>query len=219
MTDPNEQSPSTAALIFDAIEASQRERGVTPNLAYEDAQKAAGAVGAERQEYAELNGRLWTWDEARGGYTHSSDPNVYETVDLLSQHKGPLQAWWPGVGDETVHTDHPAPRSSAAHGIMQPMPGLGVSMAEATQGVAYLQAALQKMASEPGLLPRLLAAYYGAIPRPETIRLTLGQAQKVNYEMHPNSLRLEYGMSLRVFDRPVEWVEDEADSILGADRG
>lgn len=75
--------------------------------------------------------------------------------------------------------------------------------------------------TETKLLDRLLAAYYGAIPRPETIRLTLAQAQRVNYEMHPNSLRLdiEYGMSLRVFDCLVEWVEDEADSILGADRG
>jgi hypothetical protein len=55
----------------------------------------------EREEYAELNGRLWTWNEARGGYTHESDPGVYETVDLLSQHTGPLQAWWPGL-----ETDH-----------------------------------------------------------------------------------------------------------------
>lgn len=45
-------------------------------------------------------------------------------------------------------TDHPSPRTSLAHGIMQPMPALGVSMAEATQGVSYLQAALRKMASE-----------------------------------------------------------------------
>lgn len=70
--------------------------------------------------------------------------------------------------------------------------------------------------SETAMLDRLLDAYYGAMPHPETIRLTLAQAQRINYEMHPNEMRLAIDRKedLLVLGVPVEWVDDEAESIL-----
>lgn len=67
------------------------------------------------------------------------------------------------------------------------------------------------------LLDRLLDVFYGAKPHPKTVRLTEAQAQRINYEMHPNEMRIaiKRDMTLQVFGCPVEWVDDEADSILG----
>lgn len=53
------------------------------------------------------------------------------------------------------------------------------------------------------------------------LRLTLGQAVRINDQMHGSNPRIHItrDMDLLLFDLPVVWVDDEADSVLGEGAG
>jgi hypothetical protein len=71
--------------------------------------------------------------------------------------------------------------------------------------------------SSPTLLDRLILTFYTTNPRPEVIKLTLDQADQISDEMKPGRVRLVLNKSMRVdvLGRHVEWVDTEAESILG----